>query len=247
MHTLRSLAAAVVLASLSSLASATVVIDGFSDAATASYTNAGLFESSAVQNGTMVGGARFDGLLCYFACDYNAPFHATLQVGNGVLAVTPPAAGLATTRVLWGNVSPNSNVFPLASLALDLSAENAFELRFNSISADLLVQLVVVGAGGQSDYRPVLNNPGLVLQAGGPQTVLLPFSGFVGSASFANINGLGLVLGGNNGHGTEAALASFSLDSVMAVAVPEPATAVLWGAGLLGLAAASARRRPQPG
>ncbi len=243
MSSSRSLVAAFALWALSPLVSATVVIDEFSDAAGTSFVNGGLFESTAAQLGSMVGGARFEGLLCFFACDFNAPFHAQLSIGGGALAVTPPPAGLATTRVLWGDVSPNSTVFPLAPLALDLSAESAFQLKFNSITANLLVQLVVVSASGQSVYSPVLNNPGVVLPAGGAQTLTLPFSGFVGAASFSSIKGLGLVLGGNNGSGTEAALASFSLDSVVAVPVPEPGTAAMWGAGLLGLGAAAARRQ----
>ena len=250
MPTLRPLATALALSACTTVASATVLIDTFSDAATTSYTNSGLFESAAAQSGTMIGGARFDGLLCFFACDYNPPFHATLVVGNGALTVTPPPAGLATTRVLWGDVSPNSTVFPLAGLGLDLSGEGAFELKFTGISAPLLVQFVVVSAGGQSDYRPVLNNPGVVLQAGGAQTLMLPFSGFVGAGQFAAIKGLGVVLGGNNGFGTEAALANFSLDSVTAVAtpIPEPATVAMWLAGLLGLGVmTAARRQPKLG
>jgi hypothetical protein len=231
------------LAGCCSLAQATVVIDEFSDANVSSFVNGGLFESSAVQSGDMVGGARFDGLLCYFACDYNAPYHATFSVGQGMLAVAPPPEGLATTRVLWGNVSPNGNAFPFAALGLDLTGETAFQLQFNSISADLLVQFVVVSAAGQSVYSPVLNNPGVVLPAGAAQTVMLPFSAFVGVASFNQITGLGLVLGGNNGSGTEAALASFSLDAVSAV--PEAASATQLGAGLAALAAlgVAVRRR----
>lgn len=235
MSALRHLLAALSLAA-SGWASATVVIDEFSDAAPASFTNAGLFESAAVQGGSMVGGARFEGLLCYFACDYNPPYHATLSVGGGTLAVTPPPEGLATTRVLWGNVGMGST-FPFASLGLDLSGETAFELKFDAVSANLLVQFVVVSEAGQSVYSPVLTNPGVVLQAGSAQTLTLPFSSFVGVASFANVSGLAVVLGGNNGYGTEAALASFTLDSVRAVgAVPEPVPALLLLAGLGALA-----------
>ncbi len=232
---------ATALAASASMASATVLIDDFSDGA-ASYTNAGLFESSAAQAGSMVGGARFDGLLCYFACDYNPPFRAALSVSGGWLSVTPPAAGLATTRVVWGNISPNGTVFPLAPLGLDLSGETAFKLDFGAISDELLVQFVVVSASGQSDYRPVLNNPGVVLQPGASQTLLLPFASFVGAASFGAVSGLAIVLGGNNGYGTERALASFALDQVSVVgAVPEPSPAALLLAGLL--AAAVLRRR----
>jgi hypothetical protein len=241
MPTLRHLAASLLLASCSTLATATVIVDGFDDASPAGFNNGGLFESSAVQTGAMVGGARFDGLLCYFACDYNAPYHATLAVGGGALSVTPPPAGLATTRVLWGNVSPNSTVFPFASLGLDLSGETAFELHFSSVSANLLVQFAVVSAGNQSVYSPQLNNPGVVLHAGAAQTLTLALSDFVGSADFGNLSGLALVLGGNNGYGTEAAMASFTLDSVLAV--PEPGNGLLLGAGLLGLLAEMLRRR----
>jgi hypothetical protein len=226
---------------------ATLLIDDFGDTAPTSFTNAGLFESSAVQTGTMVGGARFEGLLCYFACDYNPPYRATLSIGGGALSVTPPLEGLATTRVLWGNVSPNSTAFPFASLGLNLSGESAFRLDFGAISAPLLVQGVVVSAAGQSDYRPVPNNPGIVLPAGGARSVFLPFSGFVGAATFSNIAGLAVVLGGNNGFGTEAALASFSLDAVSAVsAVPEANQALLLLLGLISVAGVAAAQRPRP-
>jgi hypothetical protein len=236
MPALRHLLAALSLAACRAV-SADVVIDDFSDAALTSFTNAGLVESAAVQAGSMVGGARFDGLLCFFACDYNPPYRATLSVGGGVLAVAPPPEGLATTRVLWGNVSPNSTVFPFASLGLDLSGESAFELKFDTVSAALLVQFVVVSAAGQSVYSPVLNNPGVVLAAGSGQTLVLPFASFVGAASFASVSGLAVVLGGNNGYGTEAATATFALDSVRAVgAVPEPSPALLLAAGLGALA-----------
>lgn len=241
MKPIHSLLAAALAAS-TSLASAAVLIDDFSDGPTG-YTNAGLFESSAAQAGSMVGGARFDGLLCFFACDYNPPYRASLSIGAGVLSVTPPPAGLATTRVVWGNISLNSNVYPLASLGLDLSSETAFKLDFGAITDQLLVQFVVVSASGQSDYRPVLNNPGVVLQPGASQTLLLPFSSFVGSATFSNVSGLAVVLGGNNGYGTERALASFTLDevSVVGAPVPEPSSAALLLAGLAG--AAALRRR----
>jgi hypothetical protein len=241
MPTLRPLLAALALGLVSAAATATVVIDGFADASTASLVNGGLFESTGVQVGAMVGGARFEGLLCYFACDYNPPYSAALTVGDGALSVTPPLPGLATTRVLWGQVSSGGSGFPFAPLGLDLSGENAFRLQFDSVSTDLLVQFVVVSAGGQSVYSPVLSQPGVVLHAGAAQTLTLPFSAFLGAANWADVAGLGLVLGGNNGHGTEAALAHFALDSV--VAVPEPATGFLYGAGLLALAAARRARR----
>jgi hypothetical protein len=239
-HLIGRLAATLALLLPHAIANATVLIDDFADANSTSFINAGLFESTAVQAGSMVGGARLEGLLCYFACDYNPPYRASLTISGGTMAVAPPLAGLATTRVLWGNTSPNSTVFPFASLGLNLSGESAFRLDFGAISAPLLVQFVVVSAGGQSDYRPVLNNPGLVLQAGAARSVLLPFSSFVGAATFSNIAGLAVVLGGNNGYGTEAALASFSLDAVSAVsAVPEPGQAVLLLLGMLGLFAVS--------
>lgn len=241
MHHLRSLSTALALAAFSLPATATVLIDNFTDAAVSSAFNGGLFESTGVQAGSMVGGARFTGLLCFFNCFQNAPFGTTLSVGGGALVVTPPAAGLATTRVLWGDVVAGNTTFPLPPLALNLSAENAFELKFNSISDELLVQFVVVSAGGQSVYEPVLNNPGVVLQASGAQTLLLPFSAFVGTAAFGAIEGLAVVLGGNNGAGTEKALATFSLDSV--TAVPEPGAGAMWVVGLMGLAAAVARGR----
>lgn len=242
MPTPRKLIAALALAGASTAATATVLIDDF-DSGPATLVNAGLFESAAVQAGTMLGGARFDGLLCYFACDYNPPYAATLNVGSGTLNVTPPPAGLATTRVLWGNVIPNGNGFPFAPLGLSLAGHGAFELQFGAVSADLLVQFVVVSAGGQSVYSPVLNNPGVVLHAAASQTLTLPFSGFVGVADFGQVSGLAVVLGGNNGSGTEAALASFALDSVVATAVPEPGAWALWLAGLAGLGALRGRRR----
>jgi len=235
MQRLHILVAALAWAAAVPAALATVVIDDFSDPNTASYTNAGLFESTAVQTGSMAGGARFDGLLCYFACDYNAPYHATLTVGDGALSVTPPLAGLATTRVLWGNVVANGNPYPFAPLGLDLGSESAFQLKFTAVSADLLVQFVVVSAGGQSVYAPVVNNPGLVLHAGAAQTLTLPFSAFVGAASWADVSGLAMVLGGNNGYGTEAATAAFALESVRAV--PEPGAGALFAAGLIGIGA----------
>lgn len=235
-RTLIAALALVIAGTASTAAMATVRIDDF-NSGPASFANAGLFESSAAQPGTMVGGARFDGLLCYFACDYNAPYHATLAVGSGTLNVAPPPEGLATTRVLWGNVVPNGNGFPFASLGLSLAGHSAFELQFGAVSADLLVQFVVVSAAGQSVYRPVLNDPGVLLHAAAAQSLTLPFSAFVGVADFGQVSGLALVLGGNNGAGTEAATASFALDWVVATAVPEPGTLALWLAGLAGLGA----------
>lgn len=242
MPKLRSLFAALALAAASSAAQALVLIDDF-NSGDSTLVNAGLFETTGVQGGSMLGGARFEGLLCYFACDYHPPYSATLTVGGGMLQVTPPLEGLATTRVLWGNVSLGNSAFPFAPLALDLSGHQAFELQFGAVSADLLVQFVVVSAAGQSVYAPVLNNPGVVLQAGAAQTLTLPFGSFVGVADFGQVSGLAVVLGGNNGYGTEAAMASFALDSVQAVAVPEPAGSALWLAGLASLGAWLRRRR----
>jgi hypothetical protein len=234
-------AAALLLASAGP-ANAAVLIDDFSDATISGFVNAGLFEGTQVQVGSMAGGQRFTGLLCYFDCYYNAPFHASLQVGQGSLVVTPPPAGLTTTRVLWGNVSPNSNAFPFAPLSLDLSAETAFQLDFGGITDELLVQLVVVSVGGQSIWAPVPSDPGMVLPAGGARSVLLPVSGFVGLADWSAVTGLGLVLGGNNGAGTEKALAGWTLHRISTVsAVPEPAAWALWSGGLAVLAAAALR------
>ena len=245
MKRLRPLVAALALGASAPAALATVVIDDFGDAAIASYTNAGLFESTGVQTGSMVGGARFDGLLCYFACDYNPPYRATLTVGDGALGVTPPPAGLATTRVLWGDVIAGGNPFPFAPLGLDLGSESAFQLKFTAVSADLLVQFVVVSASGQSVYAPVVNNPGVVLHAGAAQTLTLPFSAFVGAASWADVSGLAMVLGGNNGYGTEAATAAFALQSVLAV--PEPGAGAMFVAGLIGAVGLRTwRRRRSP-
>ena len=186
----------------------------------------------------MIGGARFEGLLCFFTCNYNPPYSAALTVGGGALSFKPPPAGLATTRVLWGNVSIGS-AFPFSPLGLVLSGENAFQLQFGAVSGDLLVQFVVVSATGQSVYSPLPNNPGVVLRAAAAHTLTLPFSAFLGPAGWANVSGLGMVLGGNNGHGTEAAMASFILNSVTAVtavtAVPEPGSSVLLAAGLLAV------------
>lgn len=243
MPALRPLAAAICLSLCSSWSSAAQLIDDFNDAAPTSFSNAGLYESTAVQTGSMAGGARFEGLLCYFACDYNPPYRAQLGISGGQLSVTPPPAGLATTRVVWGNISPNSTVYPLAPLGLDLSADTAFKLDFGAISDPLLVQFAVVSASGQSDYRPVLNNPGVVLPAGGARSLLLPFSSFVGAATWSNVAGLAVVLGGNNGYGTERALASFSLDQVSTVGVvPEPSPAWLLLAGLMAVAVRRQRR-----
>jgi hypothetical protein len=85
MPTPKKLIAAIALAATSMAATATVLIDDF-DTGPATFTNAGLFESTSAQAGSMLGGARFEGLLCYFACDYHAPYSATLTVGGGVLA-----------------------------------------------------------------------------------------------------------------------------------------------------------------
>ena len=241
MPTPKKLIAALALAATSLASTATVLIDDFNTGA-ATFTNAGLFESTSAQAGSMVGGGRFDGLLCYFACDYNAPYQATLAVGSGSLNVTPPPEGLATTRVLWGQVFANGNGFPFAPLGLNLAGHGAFELQFGAVSADLLVQFVVVSAAGQSVYSPVLNNPGVVLHAAPAQTLTLPFSAFVGVADFSQVTGLALVLGGNNGHGTEAAMASFALDQVVATAVPEPGSWALWMTGLAGVAALRGRQ-----
>ena len=239
MPTLRCLVAALALAGASSAAQALVLIDDFTSG-DSTLVNAGLFETTGVQAGSMLGGARFEGLLCYFACDYHPPYHATLTVGGGVLQVTPPPEGLATTRLLWGDVSLGNSAFPFAPLALDLSGHQAFELQFGAVSADLLVQFVVVSEAGQSVYAPVVNNPGVVLHAGAAQTLTLPFASFVGVADFAHVQGLAVVLGGNNGYGTEAAMASFALDSVVVTAVPEPGT---WALGLAGLAVLSLGQR----
>ncbi len=239
---LRQYAAALSLALSCVAGQATVLIDDFSDASNTTLFNGGLFESTGVQGGSMIGGGRFTGMLCYFDCYVNFPFVSTLTVGGGTLAVTPPPDGLATTRVLWGNTSSNNNVFPFASLSLDLSAETAFELHFGAISGgSLLVQFVVVSEGGLSVFSPVPNKPGVVLLSGAAQTLTLPFSSFVGVADFSSIKGLGLVLGGNNGAGTEAARASFVLDTVLAV--PEAGTGPMLALGLLGLGAALRRRR----
>ena len=225
-------------------ARATVLIDGFADASVSTISNTGLYETTNAQAGAMIGGARFEGLLCYFDCYYNPPYLATLAVGAGALSVTPPLAGLATTRVLWGDTVSGSSAFPYPALGVNLSAESAIQLQFASVSAPLLVQFVVVSGGGQSVYSPVANNPGVVIAAGGPQTVTLPFSAFVGQADWSHVDGLGLVLGGNNGAGTEAALASFTLNSVSAVsAVPEPSAGLLCLAGLLA-GVQVLRRRP---
>lgn len=223
-----------------------MVIDNCADATVTGFSSFGLSESTAAQAGSMIGGGRFEGLLCFFACDYNPPYSAALTVGRGALIVKPPPAGLATTRILWGNVS-TGGVFPFAPLGLMLTGEDAFQLQLGAVSGDLLVQFVVVSAAGLSIYSPLPNNPGVVLRAAAVQTLTPPFSAFVGQAGWADVSGLGVVLGGNNGHGTEAALASFTLTSVTAVtavtAVPEPGSSVLLPAGLLAVASARWRRR----
>lgn len=58
MHHLSSLSTALVLAAFSVPATATVLIDNFSDAAVSSTFNGGLFESTAVQAGSSAGWRR---------------------------------------------------------------------------------------------------------------------------------------------------------------------------------------------
>lgn len=246
---LPALAVAVVLgAGLTGRANAAQVIDDF-DTGASQFTNGGLFEGATAQAGSMAGGARFTGLLCFFGC-YNGP--AGLTVGAGNLSVTTPSDGLTTTRVLWGDVNPFSTTFPFAPMSLNLSGDSGFELSFSSISAPLLVQMVISTRSADllssrtSTYTQAvpLPGPGLVLGAGAT-TVSLPFARFVGTANLADIDGIGLVLGGNNGFGVEHATASFALDRVSTVsAVPDASSSatLLLGLGLLGMV--HRRRRP---
>ena len=239
---LRTIQRLVVAAALAvpAIGSAATLIDDF-DSGAASFSNGGLIETQTVQAGTMIGGGRFSGQLCYFGC-YSAPY-STFAVGDGTVDVGVVDGGLQTTRILWGNTSLTSTVYPLGSLSLDVSGDTAFELKFSNVSAKLPVQLAVFSGSGYSEYRASGTTRGIVVGSGADQVVTLALSDFQGAATFSNINGIGLVLGGSNGAGVEEATANFSLDYIKTVgAVPEPGTwaMVLVGLGSMGVAA---RRR----
>ncbi len=87
------------------------------DAASTSFVNGGLFESTAEQVGTMIGGARIEGLLCLFACDHNVPFHTPLSIGGGALAVVPPPASAALKPYKLAVMPPSTyKMWPVTKL-----------------------------------------------------------------------------------------------------------------------------------
>lgn len=200
--------------SVSAVSSQAIVIDSFQNGPYDSgiITTVGPLFSATQAGAGIVGGIR-ETKMQLSANPLGANGGARMTVGGGFMAMSQAPLTDGQYSLFWGN--------PGNFLNLNLSSETGFkfDLVFNDLAP--LKLNVRVGTNGGASSNAIVNLPTVT---GGPQTVIVPFSAFVGAASFADVDAIRFFF-------DPEVSGDFVIGAVSTV--PEPGTVAALGAGVL--------------